>query len=228
MFDKSYQEQAKQLVAIDCSIFGYENGALKILLFCRNIEPCKGELSLIGGWVNIDEPVEGAAARVLKKITGLDHIAMDLVGVFSNPDRDPGARVITVAFNALIDIVAHKKSISGTFGANWFDVSQVPPLIFDHDIIFNKSLEKLRKKASHHLVGLDLLPPEFTIAQLRQLYNSIFQREFDPGNFRKKILSLNVLKRLDKKDSSDSKKGSYFYAPVNKDKLVGLGSIVKT
>lgn len=217
MFIGEYNQQKKHLVSIDCSIFGYEDGVLKLLLFHRIIEPEKGKLSLVGGWVNEDESTEDAASRVLKKITGLSGITMEQVGVFSKPDRDPGGRVITIAYNALINIKQHNKDLLREYGAEWIDVSELPELIFDHDEIFEKSLEKLRRKASYYIVGLDLLPEQFTITQLRQLYNSIFQREFDPGNFRKKILSLNVLKRLDKKDSSESKKGAFYYRFKNTD-----------
>lgn len=211
MLDRNYDTQTKQLISVDCSIFGYENGILKLLLFHRNIEPEKGKLSLVGGWVNEDEFVENAAYRVLKKTTGLENIAMEQIGVFSNPDRDPGGRVITIGFNALINICSYNKNLVEEFGAEWFEVNNLPKLIFDHDEILKKSLEQLRFKASYYIVGQDLLPDKFTIIQLRQLYNSIFQREFDPGNFRKKILSLNVLKKLDKKDSSESKKGAFYY-----------------
>ncbi|MEN8122674.1 MAG: NUDIX domain-containing protein [Bacteroidota bacterium] len=228
MLDKNYDIQSKQLVAVDCSVFGYEDGILKLLLFHRNIEPCKGMFSLVGGWVNEDESVENAAFRVLKKLTGLTNIAMEQVGVFSKPDRDPGGRVITVGFNALINIKSQNEDLVKEFGAEWFDVADLPKLIFDHNEILNESLEKLRFKASYHLVGLDLLPEKFTITQLRQLYNSIFQREFDPGNFRKKILSLKVLKRLDKKDSSESKKGAFYYEFMDNGNISINERIVKT
>lgn len=227
MLNKKYNIQFKQLVAVDCSIFGYEDGVLKLLLFHRDIEPCKGQPSLVGGWVNEDESVENAAFRVLKQLTGLDNIAMKQVGVFSKPDRDPGGRVITVGFNALINIKSHNKNLVNEYGAKWFDVANLPKLIFDHNEIFEKSFEQLRFMASYNLVGLDLLPEKFTITQVRQLYNSIFQREFDPGNFRKKILSLNVLKRLDKKDSSESKKGAFYYEFINPKQLNINERIVK-
>lgn len=227
MTDKNYELQKKHLVAIDCVIFGYEEGELKLLLFDRIIEPGKGQKSLIGGWVFDYESVEDAALRVLRHITGFSDVSMEQIGVFSKPDRDPGGRVITVGFNALIDIKKHDKDLVGEFGANWYPVDNLPKLIFDHEEILEKALEKLRAKASYHLIGIDLLPNEFTITQLRQLYSSIFQKEFDPGNFRKKILSLNILKKLDKKDYSDSKKGAFYYRLKNKKKTAVNERIVK-
>src|SRR5690554_5136368 len=94
----------KLLVAVDCVIFGYEDAELKLLLFRRQIEPSKGKWSLLGGFVDSDESLEDAAMRVLYKTTGLKNIFLEQVGAFSAVDRDPGARVISVAFVALIRI----------------------------------------------------------------------------------------------------------------------------
>ncbi len=136
---------------------------------------------------------------------------MEQVQVFSNPHRDPGGRVISVVFYALINIQDHNHQLVHQYNAEWWPVSHLPELIFDHQKMTEIALEKLRVKASYDLVGRDLLPAEFTITQLRQLYNSIFMKEFDPGNFRKKILSLDAMQRLDRKDTSESKKGAYYY-----------------
>jgi ADP-ribose pyrophosphatase YjhB (NUDIX family) len=206
-----YHLQEKQLIAIDNVIFGYHEDQLKLLLFKRNLEPALGQWSLIGGWVNSMESVDEAANRVLMAITGLKDIFMEQVQVFSNPQRDPGGRVISVVFYALINIQEHNHELVDKYNAQWWPVNQLPELIFDHSKMVEIALEKLRKKASYDLVGRDLLPEEFTITQLRQLYNSIFMKNFDPGNFRKKILSLDALTRLDKKDTSESKKGAFYY-----------------
>lgn len=206
-----YQNHPKHFVAVDCVVFGYQQAQLKILLFERNLEPAKGELSLVGGWVNENESVEDAAAQVLLRLTGLSDIFLKQVAVFSKPKRDPGGRVISVVFYALIDIEKHKQELVNEFGAKWWPVNQLPNLVFDHNQMVEKALQKLQLKASLELVGKDLLAKQFTITQLRNLYNSIFQREFDPGNFRKKILSLNAIDRLDIKDTSESKKGAYYY-----------------
>ena len=206
-----YKLQEKYLVSIDNVVFGYENEQLKLLLFERDIEPGKGEWSLVGGWIDPDESGEGAAYRVLTKITGLKDIFMEQVSVFSKPDRDPGGRVISLVFYALIDIQAHNNQLVDKYGAKWWPINRLPDLIFDHNEMVQQALEKLRMKASRDLVGRDLLPDEFTLTQLRNLYNCIFMKEFDPGNFRKKILSLNATVRLDKKSNAESKKGAYYY-----------------
>jgi len=206
-----YDNQPKHLLAVDCVTFGYENDELKLLLFQRQLDPEKGNWSLVGGWVETHETVEKAAERVLHKFTGLKEIFQEQVEVFSDPGRDPGGRVVSVAFYALIDIKRHDKELLSNFGASWWPVSQLPPLIFDHGQMVNAAMKKLRSKATYDLVGRDLLPEEFTITQLRQLYNSLFMQQFDPGNFRKKIISLNAIERLDKKDTSESKKGAFYY-----------------
>jgi ADP-ribose pyrophosphatase YjhB (NUDIX family) len=207
-----YQIAFNQLIAVDNVVFGYHLGELKLLLFERNLEPELGKWSLIGGWVNQDESVENAATRVLQSITGLQNIFMEQVQVFSKPDRDPGGRVISVAFYALINIQEHNHQLVNKYNAQWWPVNKLPELVFDHGQMVNMALEKLRFKASYDLVGRDLLPIEFTLTDLRNLYNAIFLKSLDPGNFRKKILTLNALVKLNKKDASGSKKGAYLYS----------------
>lgn len=206
-----YSLQVKHLVSVDCAIFGYKDNELNLLLFHRGLQPSKGEWSLIGGWVDDNESVDEAAERVLFKITGLKNINQSQVKVFSKPDRDPGGRVISVVFNALINIQNQNDKLIREYGAHWWPVKELPQLIFDHHEMVQGALGQLRLLASNNLVGRELLPNEFTLTQLRQLYNSIYMREFDPGNFRKKILSLNALERLNKKDLSESKKGAFYY-----------------
>lgn len=218
MILESYNNQEKYLVSIDCAIFGYHEGELKLLLFQREKEPEKGKWSLIGGWVNPDESAEEAATRVLQHLTGLHDIFLEQVSTFSKPNRDPGGRVISVVFYALIVIDGERMKLSSEFGAEWWPVKSLPTLIFDHQQMFEMSLERLRQKANYHLVGRELLPETFTITQLRNLYNSIFSKDFDPGNFRKKVLSFSVLDRLDTKDTSVSKKGAFYYK-FNEQKL---------
>lgn len=201
----------KRLIAIDCIIFGYDDEQLKLLLFKRRIVPAKGHWSLIGGWVNQEESVEDAALRVLESITGLQRIFLEQVRVFSEQGRDPGGDAISVVFYALIKIEKQSNQTISAFGAEWFPLDQVPQLIFDHSRMLESAFEKLRLKATYNLIGRQLLPEKFTIPQLRNLYNQIFQKNFDPGNFRKKLLSLKLLERLEEKDHSESKKGAYYY-----------------
>ncbi len=210
---QNYQiyHDVKRLLSVDCIIFGYEKEQLKLLIFERIMEPSKGEWSLIGGWIKENESAEDAARRVLTYITGLKDIHLEQVRVFSKPDRDPGGNVLTVTFNALIRIEKHSKELIKEYCASWFPISEVPHLIFDHDEMLKVAFEKLRLKATYNLIGRQLLPEKFTLTHLRHLYSEIFQKKFDPGNFRKKVLSLTQLERLDEKDMSESKKGAFYY-----------------
>ncbi len=211
MLTKIYKQHPKHYVAVDCSIFGYEEGELKLLLYPRSFEPARGKWSLMGGFVQVDESLEEAARRILVQTTGLKDLFLEQVAAFSNPNRDPGARVISVDFVALIRIDMHDKELVRENGAHWWPVTKLPPLIFDHKAMVQNALGLLQQKASINLAGKELLPEMFTLIQLRSLYEAIFQRNFDPGNFRKKVLSLDVLERLNKKNTTESKKGAYYY-----------------
>jgi len=201
-----YQDATKHLLAVDCVIFGYEESQLKILLFPRKVEPAQGQWSLIGGFVNENESTDDAASRVLMLNTGLSDIYMELLKVFSAPRRDPGARVVSVVYFALIRSNSEDDSILEEKDAKWWPIANYPPLIFDHQQMVEDALLGLQIKAGQNLTGHELLPDVFTLRQLRTLYEAILQRPIDPGNFRKKVLSLNVLEKLDIKETKKSKK----------------------
>jgi 8-oxo-dGTP diphosphatase len=206
-----YKQHSKHYLAVDCSIFGYEDGELKLLLYPRGFEPSLGKWSLMGGFVQEYESLEEAARRVLLLTTGLKDIFLEQASAFSKPDRDPGARVISITFMALIRIDIHDKDLVRENGAHWWPVTKLPSLIFDHEAIVENALALLQQKSSIDLIGKELLPVMFTMMQLRNLYEAIFQKTFDPGNFRKKVLSIGILERLNVKNTSESKKGAYYY-----------------
>lgn len=211
MGNLAYKNYSKHYLSVDCVILGYEDEELKLLLYPRGFAPEQGKWSLLGGFVNENETLDNAALRVLYNTTGLEEIYLEQVYSFSEPERDPGARVVSIAYYALVKINEQDKDLVREHGAHWWPISKLPGLIFDHNKMVEKSIERLQQKASSQLIGGELLPEMFTIVQLRNLYNAIFQREFDPGNFRRKVLSLEVLERLDIKDKSNSKKGAYYY-----------------
>ncbi|WP_016776898.1 NUDIX hydrolase [Anaerophaga thermohalophila] len=223
-----YGNHPKQYLAVDCVIFGYEDYELKLLLHRRPIQPQKGGWSLMGGFCGNEETLEMAAKRVLEQTTGLTDIYLEQVAAFSKPDRDPAARVVSVAFYALIRIDQHDEEKVKNSGAQWWSINEIPPLIFDHQEIVSKAKERLQMKASLELVGRELLPEKFTLMQLRRLYEAIYQRELDPGNFRKKVLSLNVLEKTNTKNTTESKKGAFNYRfRDNADELNGHERVVK-
>jgi 8-oxo-dGTP diphosphatase len=222
-----YKIHPQHYVAVDCVILGYQNEEIKLLLYPRSFEPYKGNWSLLGGFVEDNESGDEAASRILKQTTGLEQIFLEQVASFSDPNRDPEARVISLAYYSLIRIDLHDEECVREYGASWVSVNQLPKLIFDHQEMFEKAVVKLQQKAGYSLIGSELLPEMFTLIQLRKLYEAIFQREFDPGNFRKKILSLEVLERLNEKDVSESRKGAFYYKVKSNIGEMDVNRIVK-
>lgn len=206
-----YSEYDKFLVAVDCIIFGFDGQELKLLLIKRNFPPAQGEWSLMGGFLKEDESLNDAAARVLCKLTGLQEVYLEQLYSYGEIDRDPGEIVISVAYYALIKIDDYDEELLRKYNAKWFAINDFPELIFDHNVMVDKALRRLKRKAQSQPLGFELLPEKFTIPQLQRLYEAIFQKEFDKRNFRKKIIELQVLQKLDEKEKKSSKKGAYLY-----------------
>ncbi len=208
---RHYPHTKRILVAVDCIIFGFDQNDLKLLLTRRSFQPEKGKWSLIGGFVEEDESLDDAAKRILFKLTGLWNIFMEEVKVFSEVNRDPVERTISVAYYALIKINENLK-LSAEYGAQWFSINELPELIFDHGKMVEDAHRKLKSMAKHQPIGFELLPKKLTIPQLRRLYEAIYREELDKRNFSRKILAMNMLEKLDEKDKSCSKKGAYLYS----------------
>tara|TARA_R100001369_G_scaffold88850_1_gene125895 strand:+ start:7276 stop:7980 length:705 start_codon:yes stop_codon:yes gene_type:complete len=206
-----YIEQPKILVATDCIVFGFDEGILKLLVFRRRIDPFKGEWSLIGSFVNEEESVPDAARRVLLQFTGLENIFLEELKAYSDVDRDSGARCISIAQYALIRINDYDREQVELHGAKWFALEDVPQLVLDHNTMIADALDRLRQKTTHKPIGFELLSEKFTIPQLQSLYEAIHQTKLDDRNFRKKLLSFDLLIKLDEKDKSTSKKGAFLY-----------------
>jgi len=208
---KYYSEYDKFLVAVDCIIFGFDGKELNLLLIKRNFPPAKGEWSLMGGFLKKNESIDQAAERVLFKLTGLCNVFLEQLQGYGEIERDPGERVISIAYYALIKIDDYDEELAQQYNAKWFPINDFPKLIFDHNIMVDKALRRLQRKAQNQPIGFELIPQKFTIPQLQRLYEAIFRKEFDKRNFRKKILSFRVLKKLEEKDRGSSKKGAYLY-----------------
>jgi 8-oxo-dGTP diphosphatase len=206
-----YSEHPRFHVALDCIIFGFDQGELKLLIHKRKFEPFKGHWSLFGGFLKSGESLEEAANRILFELTGLENIYMEELQTYGEPERDPAGRVISVAYYALIPAHRYAENYSRQFDATWVGLEEIPPLIMDHDTMVEKGLRRLRRRASSEPIGFELLPKEFTIPQLQALYEAIFQSRLDKRNFRKKILSMNILIKLEEKDKTTSRKGAYLY-----------------
>ena len=208
---KQYQSQTKCLVALDSIIFGFDGEELKLLLVKRGIEEEDHTWSLMGGWMQPDESLEGASSRILFELTNLKDIYLEQLHTFGSPDRDPVERTVSVAYFALINVEDYDNKISKNYEAQWFSTQELPKLLFDHEAMVDMAIQHLRYKASQHPIGFELLPEKFTIPQLQKLYEAIFGTELDKRNFSRKLLSTNLLIKLDEKQKGYSKKGAYFY-----------------
>lgn len=198
-------------VSVDCIIFGFDKGSLKLLLLKRNFEPAKGSWSLMGGFVQDGESVDDAAKRVLAELTGLENVYMEQVGTFGEVDRDPGERVISVAYYALININEYDRNLVQQHNAHWAEINEIPPLVFDHPQMVKQARIMLQKKASSEPIGFNLLPSLFTLFQLQSLYEAIYGEPFDKRNFRKRVADLNYIEKTDKIDKTGSKRGAALY-----------------
>ena len=216
---KLYPRAPKHLVAVDCIIFGYDilEKEIKLLLFKRIIEPAKGRWSLAGGFVDNEEGLDDAASRILRKLTGLESVYLKQSFTYGDLDRDPGDRVISVAYFALIAIRDINVELARRNGVKWLSLARLPELIFDHPVMVEKALINLQSQIKIKPIGFELLPEKFTLVQLQDLYEAIYQRKVDKRNFRKKILSMEILEKLDEKERETSKKGAYYYK-FNKDR----------
>jgi ADP-ribose pyrophosphatase YjhB (NUDIX family) len=208
-----YSNQPRHLVAVDCIIFGYDiaEKELKLLLIKRSFEPEKGKWSLAGGFVKEMESLEEAASRVLKTYTGLERIYLKQSYTYGGAKRDPGARVISTAFCSLIAIRDINRELAARTEAHWRSISSLPDLIFDHTDMVKKALSDLRDQIKIRPAGFELLTEKFTLVQLQDLYEAIYQKKTDRRNFRKKILSLGILEKLHEKERETSKKGAFYY-----------------
>ncbi|HNP20931.1 MAG TPA: NUDIX domain-containing protein [Panacibacter sp.] len=208
---EQYKDHDRFLLAVDCIIFGFDGKNLKALFIKRRLEPEFGKWSLMGGFVNHNESVEQAAARVLNLLTGLDNIYMEQIGCFGDVDRDPGGRVVSIAYFALINIADYSETLMKEHNAKWFSIDKIPALVFDHKKMLLLAKERLQQKVANHPIGFELLPEKFTLRQLQNLYEAIYGSELDKRNFTRKILSLSILNKLEEKDKESSRKGSFYF-----------------
>lgn len=200
--------------SIDCVIFGFEAGELKILLIERNVEPFKDWRALPGYIVEQDESIDDAAERILYELSGLRDLHMQQFHTFGEVNRHPQGRVITVAYYALIRINGQKELKPITHYARrafWHPVNDLPKLAFDHTEIFKTGFNTIRNSLHHQPIAFELLPEKFTLTQLQSLYEAVLNKKLDKRNFRKKMLSYGFLKELDEKQKGVSYRAAKLY-----------------
>lgn len=205
-----YSDIPKFHVAVDCMIFSVIEGKLHILLVERDFEPEKGKWSLIGGFVTQKESVDDAAMRVLRQLTGIQNAFIRQIGAFGEVNRDPGARVISVAYFSLVDIEKIEMKEKSD-KVRWVDVENLPELGFDHPEMIKRALSVMREKILNEALAFNLLPELFTLTQLQVLVESVMGRKLDKRNFRKRVMDIPGICSTEKIDKLSSKRGAKLY-----------------
>ncbi len=206
-----YKDYTKTYVSVDCIIFGFEAGKLKLLLGKRRMDPGRGQWSLYGGFVNADESLDDAANRVLKNLTGMKKVYMKQVGAFGAVGRDPGERVVSIAYCALINVKDYDEKLLTTHQVEWVNVEDMPELYSDHREMVNQALAILRRRITTEPICFNLLPTLFTLTQLQHVYEAILGEETDKRNFRKKIKSMDFIEKTELIDKMSSKRGAALF-----------------
>ncbi|MBR0258792.1 MAG: NUDIX hydrolase [Prevotella sp.] len=206
-----YKEFQKVLLSVDCIIFGFDQNKLKILIGRRNMDPGRGEWSLYGGFVRNDESLDKAAQRTLLELTGLRNIYMSQVGAFGNIDRDPGERVVSVAYYALINVKDYSERQRKQHGVEWVNIEDIPQMYSDHNEMIAKARKLIQQKIKTNPVGFELLPELFTLTQLQRLYEAVNGEPLDKRNFRKRIKEMDFIEKTELIDKLSSKRGAVLY-----------------
>jgi len=179
-------------ISVDCVIFSYSDKALKVLLIKSDLEEFQGMWSLLGDLVKPNEDMEAAPYRVLQERTGLKDVYLEQVHTFGRVDRHPSGRVITTAYYALIDINHSKLQLSDN-ELHWHDINDIEELAFDHKVILETCLARLREQVLEQPIVFNLLPEKFSLRELQDLYEAILGVSLDRRNFRKRIMLKNWL-----------------------------------
>ena len=216
-------------ISLDCVVFGFHDNQLKVLLLRMKYSH---EWALPGGFVGRNETVEQAATRVLNERTGLDNIFLKQFKVFSDPGRskmnpavrdlvESGAnqslewfnqRFVSIGFYALVDFTkAVPNPDNFSESAEWKSISEKKPLMMDHDIILQKALNTLRLQLNYQPIGFNLLPDKFTMPELQKLYETILDKKLDRRNFQRRIISFNILNRLEERKLGGAHKSPFLY-----------------
>lgn len=199
-------------LSIDCVVFGFEKQCMEVLLIKRAINPNKGKWALPGGFLKKGEKIDDAGQRILEATTGIKNIYLEEVGIFDGIDRFPLWRVFTIAHFALVrpeDYALHHGI--DTSAVRWFKLSELPDLPFDHNAIVKSALDKLRTRVRYRPIGFELLQEKFTLPRLQKLYETILGKKLDKRNFRKKLIKMDLLKKLKEKDEHNKRRAANLY-----------------
>ena len=211
MTSKYYADEHTFHIAVDCIVFGFDEGKLQVLFQRRSIEPYNGELTPLGGFVGEKETLDEAAYRVLTERTGIKDLLLEQLETFGDINRDPGGRVISVAYYALLDKAHYNNTLLSKYDCQWIDIDNIPVLYFDHMKMLRKAVMRLQDKIGYTPIALKLHPKEFTLSQIQKLYESILNEQLDKRNFRKRVGDMPYFVKTGKIDKSGSKRGAAIY-----------------
>lgn len=200
-------------IAVDLVIFTVRGGKLETILIQMKKKPFTGRWAFPGGLIKIGETLEEAAKRELYEKTGLKNVYLEQLFTFSHPKRDPYSRVLSVSYFALISSGGVKlKTTSKYSGIGWFDVRTISRLAYDHNGMLRYAIERLRYKLEYTNVVYSLLPKNFTLSELQSIYEIILGKKLDKRNFRKKILTLGLLKKIQGKKRIGAHRPAQLYS----------------
>ncbi len=224
--DRDFLENGQNIylrhLSVDSVIFGFHENELKVLL----IRWKDGPWCLPGGFVKKEESLNTSASRILEERTGLNDIFLQQFHVFGDANREKNKkdfnsklkdswimdRFVTVGYYALVEYSKVKPKPDWLSDeCRWWDIHSIPSLVYDHNEILEKALEILRLSLNDHPIGYNLLPEKFTMPELQRLYETILDKEIDRRNFQKKLLSLDILVRLEERKTGGAHKAPYLY-----------------
>jgi len=212
MSEVKFSAEIIDALSIDCLIFGFKNSQLYILLVKHGEGISKGHWALPGGWIKYNEGVDEAAYRILTAQTSVSKIYLEQLRTFGDINRYPTKRVITVAYFALVnpeDFELHPGT--SVTDAQWFNIHEVPSMVYDHNKILDWGFKHLKHKVQHEPIGFNLLPKKFTLHQLQELYEAILEKKLDKPNFRRKLTKMNLLVPCDEKQKDVSHRAASLY-----------------
>ncbi|MFE9961868.1 NUDIX domain-containing protein [Streptomyces sp. NPDC005525] len=181
-------------VTVDLAVFTVRDGRLHVLLVERGEDPYKGHWALPGGFVQPRESAEDAARRELAEETGLTEatvsaLHLEQLRTYSDPDRDPRMRVVSVAYTALVPDLPEPSGGGDAANARWWDAGALGALAFDHDRILTDAHDRIGAKLEYTCLATAFCPAEFTLGELQQVYETVWGVELDRPNFRRKVLT---------------------------------------
>ena len=208
--DKRYLNQGIHVIT---SIFTVEKGVFKVLLIKRKNDPYKDRWSLVGGSLYNDEDLEDGVKREIKEKTGIENMDIYLCNVFGKKSRSPWMRMVAILYIGIIDSEKVKilRETQKTINSAWVSIDDLPDLAYDHNEIIKEALSMLKQKVASSNILEALFPNGFTIPEIQKVYESILNKKFDRRNFRRRLLSLNLVQDTGESVKFEGKKPAKLY-----------------